>query len=205
MNRKTAFDFAYEEFKKTLGQNLSKNDPKYRWILSLANSLIIKDLNTHIHSLNVANNSLEIAKKLSLSDSEQKKAFISGYLHDIGKVYVDTTLLNSPKPLSKNEFEKIKPHPEQGGNILNSIPPLKEYKNIVKSHHERYDGKGYPNGISGENIPIQSRIISVADSYDAMINRPYAHKTNIEALDEINKHSAHQFDRNVSNAFFNMF
>lgn len=130
-----------------------------------------------------------------------------GLLHDIGKFAVPTLVLNKPGPLDEAEWLIMKKHAEMGADILKQIPSLRECAPIVRSHHERYDGAGYPDGLKGSQIPIASRIIAVADAYDAMVaRRPYRQSASpAQALATLLSGSNTQWDPTVIDAFVSLF
>lgn len=135
---------------------------------ALAATIDAKDKYTSGHSLRVANYSKEIARRLGLSEKEQQDIYLIGLLHDIGKIGIPDEIINKTSALTDEEFEIIKGHPKVGGEILSIIETMPEMKEGARWHHERWDGKGYPDKLQGENIPVNAQIISVADSYDAM-------------------------------------
>jgi HD-GYP domain-containing protein (c-di-GMP phosphodiesterase class II) len=130
----------------------------------------------------------------------------SGNLHDIGKLGVPDSILLKPGPLTGREFEAIKKHPIIGANIVGHLGLLTAEQKIILHHHERWDGKGYPDGLKGEAIPFLSRILSVADVYDAMASdRAYRNKLDDEVvLDTLRQGAGSQFDGDVVGAFFNI-
>jgi len=140
--------------------------------------------------------SLEIAKYLKLSPKQVEMIKFCGLLHDIGKIGIKDTLLNKPSTLSREEYEVIKKHPVIGKKIIEKVEFLKDGLPLIYHHHERYDGKGYPDGLKGEEIPLLARILSVADAFDAMIsNRPYRKALSVEeAIGELKKNAGTQFD-----------
>lgn len=137
-------------------------------IRSLASTIDAKDRYTSGHSRRVADYAVKIARKMGMSEEEQNIVFITGILHDVGKIRVPEEVINKPGKLTKEEFDQIKIHPVSGYHILHGIHEDPRIGYGSKYHHERYDGKGYPNGLAGENIPKIARIIAVADAYDAM-------------------------------------
>jgi HD-GYP domain-containing protein (c-di-GMP phosphodiesterase class II) len=126
-----------------------------------------------------------------------------GFFHDIGKVKIPDSILNKPGRLTDEEFEIIKKHPVIGEQILSSIASLRDVLPVVRHHHERWDGKGYPDRLSGDNIPFEARIVSVADAYDAMVSdRPYRKGMSAEkAIEELEKCAGSQFDPLIVKAF----
>lgn len=143
-------------------------------VRAIADAIEAKDPYTRGHCERMRRFSLIIAEGLNLSEKEKKDLELSALLHDLGKIGVpDTILLKNDKP-TPEEWEILKKHPVIGEEILKEIKQLKNVLPGVRYHHERYDGKGYPDGIAGENIPLMARILAVADSYDAMTSdRPY--------------------------------
>ena len=168
-------------------------------IESLAMALDERDQYTHGHARRVTNLSLILADRIGLQYQDKYLLRLSGILHDIGKVGVPDRILLKPDRLSEDEFALIKKHPGQGVKILEPMMDDENMSKIIQiiyHHHERYDGNGYPDGIGGENIPLLSRIISLADSYDAMTSdRPYRKgMPQDKAIDEIKKGKGSQFD-----------
>jgi len=170
---------------------------------ALSYMLEYHDPYTKGHSKNVAKYSKEIASALNLSKYDVDIVYLSGLLHDIGKTFIDIDLLNKTDKLTKREFEKIKEHPVSGADVIKNIEGLSSIENIIRHHHERIDGMGYPDGLKDNEIPIHSQIIAVADAYDAMVTkRPYRDQlSHEEALKELIKHSGSQFSKNIVNVF----
>lgn len=137
-------------------------------ILALANTVEAKDLYTKGHSQRVANYSMEMARRLGLDEARQKEVYYIGLLHDIGKIGVLDTVINKNGKLSDEEYADMKKHPEIGYDILKNITEIGDISLGARWHHERWDGKGYPDGLAGEDIPRIARVIAVADAYDAM-------------------------------------
>ena len=143
-------------------------------ITALSDAVDAKDRYTSGHSKRVAKYAQMIAAKMGKSIEEQQKIYQAGLLHDIGKIRVPADIINKPGKLTDEEFNIIKLHPITGYRILESVSDDGFIAIAAKYHHERYDGKGYPNGLKGETIPEVARILGVADSYDAMAsNRSY--------------------------------
>ncbi len=130
-----------------------------------------RDSYTRSHSITVAMFAGEIGKRMGLSASARRTLEASALLHDIGKIGVPDVILNKPGRLTEAESRIMKRHPETAVEILESIGPLGEHRRIILHHHERYDGEGYPCGLRGEEIPLGSRIIAVADAIDTMLSR----------------------------------
>ena len=172
-------------------------------IISLTSLLEIHDKYTKDHSENVAKIAEQIAKAMGLSQEEISNIYFAGLVHDIGKTIIPYDIINKKEELTKEEFEIIKKHSYYGYEALMKTEALKIIAELVLYHHERVDGTGYPCQISGDDIPIGSRILAVADAYDAMINdRPY-HKAmqREEAIDELIKFQGSQFDEKVVGVF----
>jgi len=168
-------------------------------ITSMIRLLEIHDPYTKGHSENVAKISVNIAEAMGLDKAQVSRVFWSGLVHDIGKVLVPGTILSKPSMLTAKEYNLIKDHPVWGSRVLETFEDLKDVARYVHYHHERWDGLGYPEGIEGEDIPIISRILSVADALEAMTSdRPYRKKISLaEALKEIEKNAGTQFDPKI--------
>jgi putative nucleotidyltransferase with HDIG domain len=165
-------------------------------IRALAAALDARDPYTAGHSERVSAISVLIARQLSLSEAEVDIIRLGALLHDIGKIGVADHILRKPGPLSADEFEQIRRHPGLGARILRKVPFLEPHLAIVELHHERPDGKGYPFGLLGDNIPLDARIVHVADAFDAMTSaRAYRPARAAQvALVELQRYSGTQFD-----------
>lgn len=159
------------------------------------------------HSQRVAVISLAIAKALQLSEAEQQTIYMGAQLHDIGKIGIPDSILNKTGKLTDYEFNRIKEHPVIGNTIVQKVKVFEPICDIIRFHHERYDGNGYPDGLSGKDIPLGARIVAIADSFDAMtMPRPYRHSLNhCQALEEIIRCSGSQFDSALVAVFVKMF
>jgi len=175
-------------------------------IISIVKMLEIHDVYTKGHSENVANMALALSQELKLSPSDCKQAYWSGLVHDIGKILIPDAILNKAGKLTSEEYEIIKMHPVWGYETLKNSGHLKAIAKIVLHHHERYDGKGYPNQVKGNDIPEISRIITIVDSWDAMCSkRSYKAPLSLEAaLQELRDHSGEQFDPVLVEPFIKM-
>lgn len=175
----------------------------HQTIEMLANIISVKDLYTGNHSQSVKNISLLIAQELNLSDIQQRELEIAASLHDIGKMAISDSIINKAGKLSESEYKIIKTHSIAGERILSSIDSFKNIKIIVRHHHERFDGKGYPDGLKGKEISLEARIIGLADAYDAMTSdRSYKKTMKMEeVIDEIKKCSGTQFDPELVDIF----
>lgn len=140
-------------------------------VKALSGAVDAKDAYTNGHSLRVAGYSREIARRARLSEKMQDDIYMMGLLHDVGKIGVPDAIINKPARLTDEEFAIIKNHPVMGAEILKNIKDFPKLITGARWHHERYDGKGYPDGIAGEEIPLEARIIAIADAYDAMSSR----------------------------------
>jgi putative nucleotidyltransferase with HDIG domain len=171
-------------------------------IRMLAAAIDEKDPYTRGHSGRVAKYSTIIGRELGLSNDELDKLRISALLHDVGKIGVEDRVLKKPGALTQEEFDLMKQHTVKGANIMRPVSQLKEVLPGIELHHEHMDGRGYPYGLSGQQIPLMARIIGVADTLDAMTtNRPYQSAMDIEfALNRIKSLTGSKFDAVVVNA-----
>jgi HD-GYP domain-containing protein (c-di-GMP phosphodiesterase class II) len=136
--------------------------------------LDLKDLNTGVHSTRLAEWALHVAGELRLDESVLSDIEVAALLHDIGKIGIPDAILQKPAKLTNEEYGLMKKHPEYGWAVLRHVPGMERASLMILHHHESYDGKGYPAGLKGEEIPIGSRIVSVIDAFDAMVSsRPY--------------------------------
>ena len=163
---------------------------------TLADAIDAKDAYTKGHSGRVAEYAREIAKRAGYSYERQEEIYMMGLLHDVGKIGVPDAVINKPGKLTDEEFEKIKTHPERGAQILKNIEEMPNLAIGARWHHEHFDGRGYPDGLSGYDIPEEARIIAVADAYDAMTsNRSYRGVIPQDVVkEEFEKGSGTQFD-----------
>ncbi len=175
-------------------------------IRSLAAAIDAKDSYTHGHSRRVTDLSVGLALEMKLPKKEVDIIRHASLLHDVGKIGISEQILRKPGKLNDEEFEAIKSHPNIGAGILSSIEFLKDVCEIIKHHHERYDGRGYPDGLKGEEIPLGARIVTVADSFDAITSkRPYRKPLTLdEATAEVIRCSGNQFDPEVVKAFVSL-
>jgi HD-GYP domain-containing protein (c-di-GMP phosphodiesterase class II) len=171
-------------------------------VKALAAAIDGKDKYTRGHSERVARISVAIGKQLGLSAEELETLRISALLHDVGKIAIDDNILKKPAALTSEEFEVMKTHPQKGYKIMSQIPAMKEFLPGMYMHHEMVNGQGYPQGLTDKQIPLQAKIVSVADTFDAMtIDRPYQKGMLLpEALERIKTFVGTRYDASVVNA-----
>ena len=203
----------YHSYAATIGRSEEKQqhierlaDLYLSTIKSLALAIDAKDQYTHQHILRVQRYAVAIAKQLGLDGDDLEAINTGALLHDIGKLGVPEYVLLKPGRLTEEEYAKIKQHPEIGAAILDPVEFPWPVLPVVKHHHERWDGKGYPDGLAGENIPRSARILSVADVYDALTsNRSYRHAwEHRRAVEEITRSAGTQFDPVIVEAFLSV-
>ncbi len=172
-------------------------------VKSLASAIDAKDEYTRHHSTRVTEFSLKIAAKMGYSEKELGELELAAVLHDVGKIGVPESILNKPGRLTNEEFTLIKEHPVRGESILSPVIELKAIARIVRAHHERYDGNGYPDKLKGREIPLGARIMAIADTYDSITSeRPYRKAASHRyAVKEIIANSGTQFDPEVVENF----
>jgi putative nucleotidyltransferase with HDIG domain len=176
-------------------------------LMSLVSAIEAKDSYTQQHSSRVTQYSLKIARKIGCGYDDIQRLESIGPIHDIGKIGINDTILNKPGKLSYEEFEQIKNHPIIGANIVSPLGLDPQEQAIIRNHHERWDGNGYPDGLGGKDIPSLSRILSVADAFDAMnSNRSYRKALPVSTcLKELKINSGSQFDPEVVEAALAVF
>jgi len=175
-------------------------------IRALAAAIDAKDPYTKGHSERVAETSVALAQELNLTDKDIENIEYTALLHDIGKIGIADNILGKNSSLTDKEFDKIKEHPVIGAEIIEPVDFLKNSYEAIYHHHEKYNGKGYPDGLKEKDIPLLSRIIAVADAYDAMgSDRPYRKKLNkVKILKELKDQSGKQFDPEVVKALISV-
>ena len=195
---------AAEKHGKELAERLEELAHMHEGMLFvMLKTLSLRDPMTARHSAAVARYSREIAKAAGLPEEDQKVVHTAALLHDIGKFNFPDSILTGRHKLSDEEFEIIRRHPGQGAGIIRRVPGFEQVARVVECHHERIDGKGYPNGLAGDDIPVLSRIISVADTYDVMTARDsYRDPVSAQAaLEELRRVSGAQLDAHMVEIF----
>lgn len=172
-------------------------------ISSIKTTMFEKSNETEEHAERLAELSRKLGKALGLDNEELNELELLATLHDIGKIGIDDRILTKPCKLTENEWSEMKKHPEIGYRITSASPELQHISEYILSHHERWDGKGYPQGLSGKNIPLLSRILAIVDSYDAMTQDRVYRKamTRDAAIEEIMKNAGTQFDPEIARIF----
>jgi putative nucleotidyltransferase with HDIG domain len=175
-------------------------------IVTLSGVVEAKDLYTDKHMKDIAEYSVAIAHKLNLEGTVIENIRKAALLHDIGKIGIPDHILLKPDKLSDEEMDIIKKHPLNGAKLLEAVEPIRDAKDIIRHHHEFFDGSGYPDGLKGEMIPLGARIVAVADAFGAMTTtRPYRKALSIdEAIQEIQKFSGVQFDPHIVEIFISL-
>lgn len=175
----------------------------FQTISALAEALDAKDATTGKHCDRLVQLASEIAQRLGLDDEQQSRLRYAAVLHDIGKIGISERILQKPGKLTSEEYKQIREHPNLGAALVKRVKFLEPVAPLINAHHEHYDGRGYPNQLSGEEIPIEARIIAVIDSYDAMISdRPYRRALSKEgAIRELQDYAGTQFDSRVVEEF----
>jgi putative nucleotidyltransferase with HDIG domain len=178
----------------------------YNTVETLVRTIQAKDQYTAGHSTRVSRYALMIADKLGLSTKDKHELYLAAMLHDIGKIGVPDDLLNRPGHLSQDEMDRVRNHVVVGASMIEMLGEMHPIVPLIRHHHECYDGSGYPDGLRGEQIPLVSRIIAVADMYDAMTSdRPYRkRRTHQYAVEEILSSSGTKIDPKVVEAFLDM-
>jgi putative nucleotidyltransferase with HDIG domain len=181
----------------SLFENLREN--YFRTVQALMAAVEAKDPYTRWHSTNVAKYAVAIARDIGMTPSQLEEMHIAAILHDVGKIGISERIISKPGGLSQEEFDIMKDHPAHGIRILEPIGFAPDIINAIYQHHERFDGKGYPQGLAGESITLAARVLNVADTIDAMMSeRPYQGTiSNQEVLQELERESGSQFDPKI--------
>lgn len=205
VDNKLSIEDLIKEAEDTMYQEklLSKESRKNYIMKSLQKTLEEKSLETRNHTGRTVEYAYKIGKRLNLNSKQIRELKVLAYLHDIGKIGVCESIIEKPGPLTQEEYNLIKNHSEKGFRIANCTPDLSHVAYGILTHHERYDGKGYPLGLKGEEIPLLSRIISVVDAFDAMTSdRAYRKAmSKSQAIEELRKNSGTQFDSKIVDVF----
>ncbi|MEA3369431.1 MAG: HD domain-containing protein [Candidatus Ratteibacteria bacterium] len=193
----------------SVGINLQEfvlNKPVLEVISGLINVIERREAFNQGHAESVARSSLDVAEELQFSDSQKKDLQLAALLHDIGKVNIEERILNKSTSLTGEEFSTIKKHPEMGEGIVQSIAPLKRLSLIIRQHHERFDGEGYPDSLPGRDIQKEARIIAVAEAFDVMTQqKPYRKAIPQEAaFAELKRGANTQFDPEIVEIFLKL-
>ena len=172
-------------------------------IQTLSKTIEARDPYTSGHANRVEEYSVMLAKEIGLSTEKIRDIKTAALLHDIGKIAIDDSILNKSSRLTSEEYAQIMKHPGVGADIISKMDFFKNIKEIVRYHHERYDGKGYPEGLVGDDIPLEACILAIADAYDAMTSdRPYRQALDKgQALKEIEKNAGTQFHPDLAKTF----
>jgi putative nucleotidyltransferase with HDIG domain len=200
------------------GENMARRSPTGNEIRNLQDQFLelLKSLSETIdardpysrgHSRRVARYALAMGRAMGWSSARQERLEIAALLHDVGKLGVEAFILAKPTSLNELEMATVRYHPLLGVRILESVQQLADIIPFIRHHHERFDGGGYPDGLKGENIPLEARILTVADAYEAITsNRPYRKsRSPREALQEIRKGAGTQFDPRIVEIFQRVF
>jgi putative nucleotidyltransferase with HDIG domain len=205
------------DFVKTMGSQIAIaldreqfidriHEMNFESVYSLVQAIEMRDPYTRGHSLQVAKLASAIAEAIGFTGRDLELVKFAGLLHDVGKIAVPECILQKPSFLTSDEWKVIKLHPKQSATIIDPIKGLRQIRDWVLYHHERWDGRGYPKNIRGDRIPIQSRILSVCDTFSAMTeDRPYRKRlSDEEARTEIRKVSGSQLDPKIANIFLDL-
>lgn len=199
-NRVELYSSVFEALKIDIEDSHIDLITSIKTLISVINS---KDKYTYGHVERVVVYVKALADELGLCEADKRILIYGAYMHDVGKINIDPYILNKKTPLSQDEWELIKKHPEDGASIIKPVGILLDTIPLILHHHERYDGNGYPHGLKGESIPYLTRILTVADSFDAMTSsRPYSKaKTFKEGIEELKRCSGIQFDGKIVERF----
>jgi putative nucleotidyltransferase with HDIG domain len=185
-------------------QRFEQTQSEYLTMLKiLVNMFEMKDPYSQGHSETVSNLSQEIARHMGLTEREVEVVGRAALLHDIGKIIIPSEILNKTGPLTAADYAIIRRHPDAGADILQNMNVFRDIVNIVRYHHERYDGSGYPEGLVGESIPLGARILAVADAFEAMTAGRSSHgkRDTLSAMDELKLESSKQVDPEIVAVF----
>ncbi len=186
---------------KALEENL--HSQRNSVICAFNQLLDLKDMNTGVHSTRLAEWGMRVGQELGLDEAALQDLEVAALLHDIGKIGIPDSILRKPAKLDREEYELMKKHPEYGWAVIRMIPGFARAALYILHHHESVDGKGYPAGLKGPEIPLASRIVAVTDAFDAMVSsRPYRQGLPFdEAIRRLVESSGTQFDSSVVQSF----
>lgn len=200
------FHHYYESVQKLQQKVEEVKSFNHKFLTTMAASIDARDHYTSGHSQRVAHWGKEIAKQIGMSPEKVEEVYFGGILHDIGKIGIEDEILNKKGKLTPEEYDKIKQHTVIGYEIIKQAGMFHELLPAIRSHHERIDGKGYPDGLVGNEIPLIARILAISDAFDAMVaDRPYRKGLPVEeALQEIRRGSGTQFDEELASYFIHV-
>ncbi|OGO11140.1 MAG: hypothetical protein A2Y53_09420 [Chloroflexi bacterium RBG_16_47_49] len=186
--------------------NTQRQELWLQLLISISKFVDRKISKTGAHCEKVAKWASTTARELKMSDDEVKNIYWASMLHDIGKIGISERILRKKAALTEDDWVLIKMHPTIGSNIVSSIDALPSLAPTISAHQEKYDGTGYPKGLSGKNIPLGARILGIADAYQAMVEDRYYReaRTHEEAVTELQKVKGTQFDPDVLDVFINV-
>ncbi|GAB6169476.1 diguanylate cyclase [Clostridium carnis] len=202
-NRVETYTSILDEMKKDIEEKDIELVTSIKTLISVINA---KDRYTYAHCERLVFFSRLLADKLNLKEEDKNILVYGAYMHDIGKINTDKEILIKKMPLTKEEWEILKQHPQDGVDIISPVKSLENIAPLILHHHEKYDGTGYPSGLKGEEIPYLARVLTVVDSFDAMTsNRPYnKRKTYDEGIKELIRCSGTQFDSKIVKVFIEL-
>ncbi len=186
--------------------NLQRQELWFQLLINMSKFVDRRVSKNGEHSAQVAKWASTTARRLKMSDDEVKNVYWASILHDIGKIGISDRILRKKEVLSEDDWVLIKMHPTIGSNIVSSIDSYPDLAPTISAHQEKYDGTGYPKGLSGKNIPLGARILGIADAYQAMTEDRYYRqaRTHEEAVEELQNVRGTQFDPDVLDVFINV-
>ncbi|MGL5314870.1 MAG: bifunctional diguanylate cyclase/phosphohydrolase [Peptostreptococcaceae bacterium] len=187
-------------------KHIEVSEDAVKSLKAFINMINIKDRYTYGHTERVVIYTKWFAEYLKLNEEQKMQLQVSAYLHDIGKLEIPENVLNKKEKLTDEEYQMFRNHPQAGVDLIKDIDQFDQFMPIIKHHHERYDGRGYPDGLKGDEIPYLARLVTIADSFDAMTsNRPYnVRKTHEKGIQELRDHAGTQFDPILVEQFIDM-